>query len=52
MGSRLPGWRAVPSVADQHPCKAWVLFGVLLWIFWANHFATPAPVTAPATAPE
>jgi exosortase H (IPTLxxWG-CTERM-specific) len=42
-----------PTFFDSSHTVVWqaivVLFGVLLWIFWARRFATPAPAT-PATA--
>lgn len=45
-----------PNFFDSSHTVIWqtvvILFGVLLWIFWANHFATPAPVTAPAATTQ
>ncbi len=41
-----------PRIFDTSHTVIWqtivILFGVLLWIFWANRFATPAPIE-PAT---
>jgi exosortase H (IPTLxxWG-CTERM-specific) len=42
-----------PRIFDTSHTVIWqtivILFGVLLWIFWANRFATPAAPTEPAT---
>lgn len=41
-----------PSLFDSSHTVIWqtivILFGVLLWIFWANRFATPPAAAAPA----
>lgn len=42
-----------PALFDSSHTVIWqtivILFGVVLWIFWANRFAAPRPVTAGAT---
>jgi exosortase H (IPTLxxWG-CTERM-specific) len=42
-----------PKIFDSSHTVIWqtivILFGVLLWIFWANRFAAPAPPAEPAT---
>ena len=42
-----------PRLFDSSHTVIWqtivILFGVLLWIFWANRFATPAAPAEPAT---
>ena len=42
-----------PRIFDTSHTVIWqtivILFGVLLWIFWANRFATPAAPAEPAT---
>jgi len=42
-----------PKIFDASHTVIWqtivILFGVLLWIFWANRFAVPAAPTEPAT---
>ena len=42
-----------PRIFDTSHTVIWqtivILFGVLLWIFWANRFAAPATPTEPAT---
>lgn len=39
-----------PALFDSSHTVIWqtivILFGVLLWIYWANRFATPPPATA------
>jgi hypothetical protein len=39
-----------PSFFDSSHTVIWqtivILFGVLLWIFWASRFATPPPAAA------
>ena len=41
-----------PNLFDSSHTVVWqsivILFGVFLWIFWANRFAAPAPAKAPA----
>jgi exosortase/archaeosortase family protein len=41
-----------PKFFDSSHTVVWqtivILFGVFLWIFWANRFAAPAPAEAPA----
>ncbi|MCP3962909.1 MAG: exosortase H [bacterium] len=41
-----------PKFFDSSHTVVWqtivILFGVFLWIFWANRFANPAPAEAPA----
>ncbi len=41
-----------PKFFDSSHTVVWqtivILFGVFLWIFWANRFASPPPVEAPA----
>ncbi|HEY0512713.1 MAG TPA: exosortase H [Thermoanaerobaculia bacterium] len=42
-----------PRIFDTSHTVIWqtivILFGLLLWIFWANRFAAPAETAAPAT---
>jgi hypothetical protein len=41
-----------PGIFESSHTVIWqtmvILFGVLLWIFWANRFATPAAPAEPA----
>ena len=43
-----------PKFFDSSHTVVWqtivILFGVLLWVFWANRFTSPAPVKAAAKA--